>query len=120
MWIDICKLPVNLKLGFYAEERQHLQTAYVTLRIHVSDDSGAGTRDELAGTVDYGAVIQSVDTCLADREFKLVEAVVERIGNVIMDSQPLCEQVDVKVVKTVLPRNCARGAEVSVSKAFGR
>ena len=126
MWIDIEKLPVNLRLGFYAEERQHLQTAFVTLRIHIADcrpdlsKYTGSSRDDLSRTVDYAAVIRTVDQCLDAQEFCLVEAVVERIGIAVMETQPLCQRLDVKVVKTVLPRNCARGAEVSVSRSFVR
>jgi FolB domain-containing protein len=120
MRINIEKLPVNVCLGFYPEERRHKQTAFVSIAIHIDDHTGAGASDQLAQTVDYAQVIQAVDRTLEGREFKLVEAVVERIGVTVMEEQPLVDQLDVKVVKTVLPRNCARGAEVSVSKSFKR
>lgn len=120
MRIDINKLPVNVFLGYFPQERERPQTALVSLTIHIGDHTGVGASDQLKHTVDYGQVIHAVDRCLEGRSFNLIEAVVERIGITILEEQPLVEKVEVRVVKTVLPRNCARGAEVSVTKLFTR
>lgn len=47
--------------------------------------SGAGLSEDLADTIDYGAVVARIEALVAERRFALLEALAERIARLVLD-----------------------------------
>lgn len=122
MIIHLEALPVTVRLGYYAPEREIPQDVIADIKVYLQDNLSVGKKDDIRLTVDYGRIIRVIDRALEDRsqEIKLVETVVEKIGSAIMAEFVLVDKVEVKVLKQVLPQQLARGAKISVSKTFSR
>ena len=70
----------------------------------------AGTRDDLAATVDYAAMYEQVRAIVEDSRFNLIEALAERIAARLLGQFPLLEAVTVRVHKPAAPIPGATGA----------
>ncbi len=92
-------LLVHVRCGVSEEERALPQT----LRVDLDYAYEAGGGDELAGTVDYGALIEGVAGLLEGDEFKLLETGVCRVGDHVLGSFPAVEEVTVCVTKVGVP-----------------
>jgi 7,8-dihydroneopterin aldolase/epimerase/oxygenase len=67
------------------------------------DISAAVAADEVAQTVDYGAVAREVLAVGTGRQFRLIETLAARIAEQILASQPRVEAVTVGVKKLLPP-----------------
>jgi 7,8-dihydroneopterin aldolase/epimerase/oxygenase len=67
------------------------------------DLRAAGTRDDLAATVDYGALYEAVRGIVEGPPLQLIEAVAERIAARLLAAFPPLEQVTVRVHKPGAP-----------------
>ena len=65
--------------------------------------AAAAAADEVALTVDYGAVAQEVLALGTSRQFRLIETLATRIAEQILASQPRVEAVTVRVKKLQPP-----------------
>ena len=65
--------------------------------------AAAAAADEVALTVDYGAVAQEVLALGTGRQFRLIETLATRIAEQILASQPRVEAVTVRVKKLQPP-----------------
>jgi dihydroneopterin aldolase len=76
-------------------------------------------RDQLAGTVNYGAIIEGVAGVLKNEEFRLLEKGVRRVGEHVLSGFPAVREVTVRVAKLRVP--VARTVSgVSVEVAYRR
>ena len=67
--------------GVLPEERLHAQPFEVNLELHV-DLAKAAASDDLADTVDYGAVCDAVSNVVASESYQLLERLAQRIVEV--------------------------------------
>jgi dihydroneopterin aldolase len=67
------------------------------------DVAAAVAVDEVAQTVDYGAVARDVLAVGTGRQFRLIETLAARIAEQILASQPRVEAVTVRVKKLLPP-----------------
>jgi 7,8-dihydroneopterin aldolase/epimerase/oxygenase len=67
--------------GVLAEEQERAQPFQVDLELLV-DLTAAGVSDDLAETVDYGAIIEAVSQVIASEHHQLLEKLAARIADV--------------------------------------
>lgn len=67
--------------GVLPEERLQAQPFEVNLELHV-DLAKAGASDDLADTVDYGAVCDAVSKVVSSESYYLIERLAQRIAEV--------------------------------------
>jgi dihydroneopterin aldolase len=84
--------------GALQEERRRAQPFEVDLDVWV-DLAPAATSDELADTVDYGALTQAVHSVVAGRSFRLLEALAGEIARVVQAADERVGGVSVTVRK---------------------
>ncbi len=118
--IEVLQYPVVMRLGFFPDERRVVQEVYISLRVHLDAKIQPGLHDDLDLTLDYGRVMRLLDELLTDKEVKLVETVVELVGNAVLTAFPAIVAVDVSVEKRTLPKFIAKGAHVRVSRSFDK
>ena len=90
-------LRVTALCGVLPEERERPQPFELDLDLHV-DLSAAGASDDLADTVDYGAVCDTVVRVVTERHHGLMEHVVERIASAVLGDERI-QRVDVTIRK---------------------
>jgi 7,8-dihydroneopterin aldolase/epimerase/oxygenase len=95
--IELRGLRVTGTHGVLPEERERAQPFEVDLEIE-TDLASAGTSDDLADTVDYGAVADAVAGVVAGPHADLMEHLAERIAQVVL-AAPRVEAVTVAVRK---------------------
>lgn len=69
--------------GALPEERERVQPLEVDLDV-VADLSVAGRTDDLADTIDYGALAAAVELVITSERFTLLERLAERISEVVL------------------------------------
>jgi 7,8-dihydroneopterin aldolase/epimerase/oxygenase len=106
-------LVVHAYCGVTDEERALPQA----LRIELDYLYEAETGDELAGIVNYEAIIEGVAGVLEKEEFGLPEMGVRRVGEHVLSGFPAVREVTVRVTKLRMPvaRTVSR---VSVEATF--
>lgn len=87
--------------GCLPEERRAGQTFLVDLKLYL-DLQQAGQCDDLARTVDYAAVFQTVEKIVTGEPVSLIECLAERIAAQLLADYPL-ETVRVTVHKPAAP-----------------
>lgn len=114
--IFISELKVQTKLGVPDWERMVAQTIILDIEMHF-DLSKACQTDAIADTIDYGTVVGRIRETLNVHTFKLVEALVEHIAQLIL-TEFSAESVTVKVAKPgVLAGLKALGVEIKRSQS---
>ena len=108
-------LVVKAHCGVTDEERAWTQT----LRVDLDYLYEAGEGDELSETVDYGAMIEGVAELLERKEFKLLEAGAQMVGEHVLDGFLPVREVTVSVAKLNVPIE-REVSEFSVEATFGR
>jgi dihydroneopterin aldolase len=68
-----------------------------------TDIAAAAASDEVAETIDYGAVARDVLTLGTSRRFRLIETLADAISAQLLRSQPRIEAVTVRVQKLLPP-----------------
>ncbi len=113
--IFLSEVKVQTKLGVPEWERMLEQTIILDIEI-VYDLSKACQSDDVADTIDYGAVVYRVRETLKKISFQLVEALAEHICQLILKEFNALS-VKVKVSKpAILPGLKALGVMVQRSK----
>ncbi len=82
--IFLRELKVEMTVGVYPWEREAPQTIQLDLDIGLPH-SRAGASDRVEDTIDYGRVVERVREDLASRPHNLVEAVAERVAQIVRD-----------------------------------
>jgi dihydroneopterin aldolase len=120
MLITIDRYPVFIKLGHFPHERVLGQEVLVSLGVELDEALLADMHDNLDDTLDYGALIAKIDQELGDKEIKLIETAVLRLGRRLLETLPAIAAVEVTIEKPVLPQGMNKGAKVSVHHRFSR
>jgi 7,8-dihydroneopterin aldolase/epimerase/oxygenase len=84
--------------GVLPEERERAQPFEVDLDLEV-DVSAAGASDDLADTVDYGAVTALAARVVTDERHQLLERLAARIADEVLAADPRIAAVTVAVRK---------------------
>ena len=87
--------------GVFEHERREGQTCGADVVVHL-DTRRAAARDDLAHTLDYGALAEQVAAVLAGEPVDLIETVAERIAATVLASG-IVQAVDVSVHKPNAP-----------------
>lgn len=95
--IELRGLVVSGICGALPEERQRRQPIEVDLDV-VADLTAAGTSDDLADTLDYGAMAEAVERVIAEEHFTLLERLAQRLAEVVL-ADPRALEVTVAVRK---------------------
>ena len=100
--IRIAELELRAQIGVPEAERERPQR--LTASFVLWPVSGfAELQDELANTIDYSAVCQTVKAVVAARPRRLLETLAADIADDILRVYPACRAVDVELRKYVLP-----------------
>lgn len=109
--IFISELKVKTKLGVPEWERMVPQTIILDIEIGY-DLSKSCKSDNIADTIDYGAVVVRIRETLTEHSFQLVEALAEHVCQLILDEFK-AQSVKVKVAKpAILPGLKALGVVI--------
>lgn len=81
--VSIQQLSVNTVIGIYDWERQIRQTVVLDLEM-AADCARASVADDVADTLDYKAISQRVSEFIRVSKFGLVEALAQRVTELIM------------------------------------
>ena len=96
--IEIRDLRVIGTHGVLTEERDRAQPFSVDIVAWV-DMAAAQESDDLADTVDYGALAQTAADVVAGRSYRLLEALSGRLASALLIVDPRLEAVEVTVRK---------------------
>ena len=96
--LRLAGLRVMALCGALPEERVRAQPFEMDVDIG-ADLAPAGRSDELADTVDYGAVCAAVCAAVEGEQFTLMEAMVRRVVEVCLEADPRAQWVTVEVRK---------------------
>ena len=96
--IELRGLRVAGIVGVLAHERTQAQPLDVDLDI-VLDLAPAATSDDLGDTVDYGAVCAAAEQAVTSTSFALLEALAQRISEVVLAVDHRIAEVTVSVRK---------------------
>lgn len=80
--IFIREFRVDAWVGIYEWEKQRAQTLEMEIEIGIPA-SDAGHSDNIHDTVHYGEVVERIVAELADRRFKLLEALAEHVCGIV-------------------------------------
>jgi dihydroneopterin aldolase/2-amino-4-hydroxy-6-hydroxymethyldihydropteridine diphosphokinase len=110
-------LRVPVRVGVTPEERARPQVVVVDLDV-TTDLSAAGSSDDLEDTIDYAALVSSVDTLLREDEANLLEALAQRIVEEVAEIKE-ATGVTVEVSKEIVPiTEKVDGVTVRIERQF--
>lgn len=100
--IFLSEVKIQTNLGVPEWERMVPQTVVLDIEIAMPSNESCAT-DEIGDTIDYGVVVSRMRETLAEKSFKLVEALAEHLCQLIM-KEFKAPWVKVKVAKPgILP-----------------
>ena len=99
-WIEIAELEVQSSVGVSEKERQTRQKLAVCLRFQIAPPFGS-LADEIARTIDYGAVANEVSAIAASGSRRLIETLVAEIADGLMARFPMT-RLEVELRKFIL------------------
>jgi len=100
-WIEIAELEVQSSVGVSEKERRTRQKLAVCLRFQIAPPFGS-LADEIARTIDYGAVANEVSAIAASGSRRLIETLVAEIADGLMARFPMI-RLEVELRKFILP-----------------
>jgi len=95
--IFISEIKAEVKLGVPEWERMLPQTVLLDIEIDMPHSRSCQT-DDIQDTIDYGQVVVQVRQSLAEKSFRLVEALAEHVCQLILVSHDT-QRVKVRVAK---------------------
>jgi dihydroneopterin aldolase len=95
--IEIRGLRVHAHHGVHAAEQRDGQTFVIDVTLN-RDLSLPATSDDLADTVDYGALAQRLATAATETRFDLIEALAGHLADLVL-AAPGVQQAQVRVAK---------------------
>jgi dihydroneopterin aldolase len=96
--IEISDLRVTGVHGVLPEERERAQPFSLDIVAWVDMDA-AQQSDDLADTVDYGALAQTASDVVGGRSYRLLEALAGRLASALLIVDPRIDAVEVTVRK---------------------
>src|SRR5882672_1842271 len=82
-YLFIEELEIPCRIGTTAEERATPQVISLSIQIYFSMEK-AGRTDRIENTVDYARLIRQIQNLLQKKEFQLVEAVAEKVAELLL------------------------------------
>jgi dihydroneopterin aldolase len=116
--ITLTGLRVRGRHGVFEHERRDGQDFLVDLAVS-ADLAPAGRTDDLADTLDYGALARVAADVVAGPPYRLIESVAARIADDVLHTDERIEGVEVTVHKPSAPIPLAF-ADVAVTMRRGR
>ena len=83
--IFIRDLRLDTRIGAYEFERRQPQALQFDIEIGRPSIAACQT-DQLADTIDYAAVVKTIQSVLADHSFHLLEPLVEKLADLILST----------------------------------
>jgi 7,8-dihydroneopterin aldolase/epimerase/oxygenase len=105
-FIFIEELRLETLIGVYDWERHRRQTIQLDLEVGLRDRHAAAS-DDVADTIDYGAVAERLRKLAAESEFALIESLAETVSDIILNEFKAA-WVKVRVTKLGLMRDAKR------------
>lgn len=105
-YLFIEELRLDTLIGVYDWERLRPQTIQLDLEIGLRDREAAGS-DNVADTVDYGAVAERLRGLARDSHFALIEAMAEEVARIVLEEFHAA-WVKVRLTKLGLMRDARR------------
>jgi dihydroneopterin aldolase len=96
--IVLSNMAFQARHGVLDREKEQAQRFEVDVELAV-DVQPAGLDDDIARTVDYRGVYATTRQVVESTTFNLIEALAEAIAGEVLESQPLVEEVVVRVRK---------------------
>jgi dihydroneopterin aldolase len=96
--IDLDGMVFEARHGVHDREKVTAQRFEVDVEL-LLDLQPAGLEDDLARTLDYGRVYETVRTIVESTTFNLIEALAEAIAHELLSDFPALEEVVVRVRK---------------------
>lgn len=96
--IELRGLRLAAVVGVLPHERTTAQPLELDLEV-VVDLAAAGDSDDLADTVDYGALCQAVDATVTGSRYGLLEALAEAVAATVLAQDPRIHEAVVAVRK---------------------
>lgn len=81
--LEIRSLVLKVRLGVTAEERRLPQEVAFSVWLRFTELPSACLNDDLAGSVDYGALCAEIENCVDGREFQLIEFLAHEVSAAI-------------------------------------
>jgi 7,8-dihydroneopterin aldolase/epimerase/oxygenase len=100
--IELRRMRFTGRHGALASEAERAQPFEVDVVLEL-DLAPAGSRDDLAATVDYGTVFAAARDVVEGTHVALVETLAERIAGAVLAAHPAVEAVTVRVRKPDAP-----------------
>lgn len=97
--VSIRDLRVSAVIGVYDWERETEQDLLFTVEMP-ADVAKAASRDEIAGTLDYSAVVETVRDVVTQGKFQLIETAAERVAQALIAGYGL-EWARIQVAKPI-------------------
>lgn len=102
--IELLAIPISCRVGVPDEERATPQPLFVDLELFF-DMTPAAATDNVAATVNYVEVCDTVDACLHGRDFKLIETIAVSLANAILTQFPRVDELSVRIRKPLALAN---------------
>lgn len=100
--IRIRNLALYARHGVLDAEREIGQRFYVDVMI-AADLSAAAASDDLADTISYADVIETVTKAFTERPERLLERLADRLARVVLDTYPRADAVEIAIRKPGAP-----------------
>lgn len=100
-WLKIHDLILECKIGVFDWEREQPQKIWVDIELPI-DARHAAASDNVAYTIDYGALVTAIKNHVQHKTYKLIETMAEEIAAVGLKQFNL-RQIAVRVKKRSLP-----------------
>lgn len=111
-WIVIDQLEFDAIIGIYPHEREQVQPLRVDLRLGVEPIHAAASSDDIATTVDYQRVCETVMALAQSGQFNLVETLAQRCADALFAAFPI-QAIRLSVSKPLaLPYTRGVGVEI--------
>ena len=119
MKMHIEDYPAYVRIGCMADERMAGMNVLVSLDIEMSKHVSS-VSENLESSLDYVALFQTIDSAVVGKEIPLVENVVAKVGQALLDRFVEINTLWVTVTKPKLPAGKGRGVGVSIQDKFCR
>jgi 7,8-dihydroneopterin aldolase/epimerase/oxygenase len=96
--IVLTNMAFQARHGVHPEEKVTAQRFEIDVELEI-DLQPAGLEDDLARTLDYGRVYETVRTIVESTTFNLIEALAEAIAHELLADFPALDEVVVRVRK---------------------
>jgi 7,8-dihydroneopterin aldolase/epimerase/oxygenase len=118
--VSIRDLGVAAVIGVHPWEREIEQTLVVSVEMvpKTTDVRKAAASDDLADTLDYSAVAETIAAVLRDGKFRLIETAAERVAGRLLADFPL-SWLRLELCKPITPTPAPHAPSVTAASAPG-